>query len=163
MREEKFKDQGVEMLSNYVENIKTNTPNVIATELSFTFQLNETTIVGTIDRLDNESGIVITDYKTSKTSTKAKNSLQLAIYSLYLEQSEHSELKGIPKKSQLYFLRDHEDPIREHSFSSDELRDTEEKILHVSNGIRKKNFKPIKGNHCNWCDYKHLACPVYEE
>ena len=163
VREEKFKDQGVEMLSNYVENIKTNTPNVLATELSFTFQLNETTIVGTIDRLDNESGIVITDYKTSKTSTKAKNSLQLAIYSLYLEQSEDLELKGIPKKSQLYFLRDHEDPLKEHSFSSNELRDTEEKILHVSNGIRKKDFKPIKGNHCNWCDYKHLACPVYEE
>ena len=67
------------------------------------------------------------------------------------------------QSSQLYFLRDHEDPIKEHSFSSDELRDTEEKILHVSNGIRKKDFKPIKGNHCNWCDYKHLACPVYEE
>ena len=161
--EEKFKEQGIKMLSNYVENIKTNTPNVIATEMSFTFQLNETTIVGTIDRLDNESGIVITDYKTSKTSTKAKNSLQLAIYSLYLEQSEDLELKGIPKKSQLYFLRDHEDPVKEHSFSSNELRDTEEKILHVSNGIRKKDFKPIKGNHCNWCDYKHLACPVYEE
>ena len=72
VREEKFKDQGVEMLSNYVENIKTNTPNVLATELSFTFQLNETTIVGTIDRLDNESGIVITDYKTSKPQPKLK-------------------------------------------------------------------------------------------
>ena len=35
VREEKFKEQGIKMLSDYVENIKTNTPNVIATELSF--------------------------------------------------------------------------------------------------------------------------------
>ena len=94
VREEKFKEQGIEMLSSYVKNIKTNIPNVIATELKFNFQLNEVTIVGSIDRLDKEDGIIIIDYKTSKSSTKAKNSLQLAIYSLYLEQAEEEELKG---------------------------------------------------------------------
>ena len=54
VREEKFKEQGIEMLSNYVKNIKTDIPNVIATELNFNFQLNEVTIVGSIDRLDKE-------------------------------------------------------------------------------------------------------------
>ena len=55
-----------------------------------------------------------------------------------MNSPEDLELKGIPKKITTLFLRDHEDPLKEHSFSSDELRDTEEKILHVSNGIRKK-------------------------
>ena len=116
-----------------------------------------------IDRLDKEDGIVITDYKTSKSSTKAKTSLQLAIYSLFLEQTEDLVLRGIPEISKLYFLRDFEDPIKEHAFSIDELRDTEQKIIEVSKGIRKKDFNPKKGNHCNWCDYKYLACPVWED
>ena len=60
------------MLSNYVKNLKTDIPNVIATELNFNFQLNEVIIVGSIDRLDKEDdGIIIIDYKTSKSSTKA--------------------------------------------------------------------------------------------
>ena len=163
IREEKFKTQGIEMLTHYVKGIIKSPPNVIATELNFTFQLNDITIAGTIDRLDKEDGIVITDYKTSKSSTKAKTSLQLAIYSLYLEQTEDLILKGIPKISKLYFLRDFEEPIREHAFSFDELRNTEQKIIEVSTGIRKKNFNPKKGNHCNWCDYKYLACPVWED
>ncbi|MDC0165130.1 PD-(D/E)XK nuclease family protein [bacterium] len=163
IREEKFKTQGIEMLTHYVKSIIKSPPNVIATELNFTFQLNDITIAGTIDRLDKEDGIVITDYKTSKSSTKAKTSLQLAIYSLYLEQTEELVLKGIPKISKLYFLRDFEDPIREHAFSFDELRNTEQKIIEVSTGIRKKDFNPKKGNHCNWCDYKYLACPVWED
>jgi DNA helicase-2/ATP-dependent DNA helicase PcrA len=163
IREEKFKTQGIEMLTHYVKSIIKSPPNVIATELNFTFQLNDITIAGTIDRLDKEDGIVITDYKTSKSSTKAKTSLQLAIYSLYLEQTEELVLKGIPKISKLYFLRDFEDPIREHAFSFDELRNTEHKIIEVSTGIRKKDFNPKKGNHCNWCDYKYLACPVWED
>ena len=163
IREEKFKAQGIEMLTHYVTSVIKSPPSVIATELNFTFQLNDITIAGTIDRLDREDGIVITDYKTSKSSTKAKTSLQLAIYSLYLEQTEDLILKGIPKISKLYFLRDFEDPIREHAFSFDELRNTEQKIIEVSTGIRKKDFNPKKGNHCNWCDYKYLACPVWED
>ena len=163
IREEKFKTQGIEMLTHYVKNISKSPPNVIATELNFTFQLNDITIAGTIDRLDKEDGIVITDYKTSKSSTKAKTSLQLAIYSLFLEQTEDLVLRGIPEISKLYFLRDFEDPIKGHAFSIDELRDTEQKIIEVSKGIRKKDFNPKKGNHCNWCDYKYLACPVWED
>ena len=163
IREEKFKTQGIEMLTHYVKSVIKSPPNVIATELNFSFQLNDITIAGTIDRLDKKDGIVITDYKTSKSSTKAKTSLQLAIYSLYLEQTEDSVLRGVPEISKLYFLRNFEDPVKEHAFSFDELRDTEQKIIEVSTGIRKKDFYPKKGNHCNWCDYKYLACPVWED
>ena len=40
--------------------------------------IDNITIVGTIDRIDQhgDDGISITDYKTSKTPTKSKNSLQ---------------------------------------------------------------------------------------
>ena len=81
VREEKFKEQGEEMLANYFDNIKNSPPSVLETEYDFSFQIDNITIVGTIDRIDQhgDDGISITDYKTSKTPTKAKNSLQLSL------------------------------------------------------------------------------------
>ena len=40
--------------------------------------------------------------------------------------------------------------------------DTKEKIIEVAAGIRNKNFSPKTGKHCDWCDYKALACPAWE-
>ena len=165
VREEKFKEQGEEMLANYFDNIKKSPPSVVETEYDFSFQIDNITIVGTIDRIDQngDKGISITDYKTSKTPTKAKNSLQLAIYSLYLEQSQDSMISGSPISSNLYFLRNDDDPISMHTFNAEELESVKDKIVDVSMGIKNKNFKPEKGNHCNWCDYKDLSCPAWED
>ena len=164
VREEKFKSQGEDMLISYCNRIKESPPNVLETEYKFSFQLENITIVGAIDRIDKSGdSISITDYKTSKTSTSAKSNLQLAVYSLYLEQSEDKVISGIPSISKLYFLRNDKDPIREHSFGNDELRSVEEKIFEVADGIKNKKFEPNKGNHCNWCDYKDLSCPIWED
>ena len=164
VREEKFKSQGKDMLSHYYQHTKKTNPDVIETEYSFNFQIENITIVGTIDRIDKskDNNISIIDYKTSKTPTNAKSSLQLAIYSLFLEQSEEKIISGAPISSSLYFLRNNEDPIREHTFNYDELRIVEKKIFQVADGIKNKNFEPIKGHHCNWCDYKDLSCPIWE-
>ena len=164
VREEKFKSQGIYMLNHYCDNIAKTKPNVLETEYSFNFKIDNITIAGTIDRIDKSrnNDINIIDYKTSKTPTSAKSSLQLAIYSLFLEQSEEPTINGIPSSS-LYFLRNVEDPIREHTFSKDELRTVEKKIFEVADGIKRKRFDPKKGNHCNWCDYKNLSCPIWED
>ena len=39
----------------------------------------------------------------------------------------------------------------------------QEKIKTVADGIQKKEFNPKKGRHCEWCDYKFLACHVWED
>ena len=165
VREEKFKSQGMEMLTAYYKNIEKTNPKVLETEYSFNFQIDNISITGAIDRIDKsgDNDISVVDYKTSKTPTSAKSSLQLAVYSLFLEQSEEPTINGIPSSSSLYFLRNEEDPIREHTFSKDELRSVEKKILEVADGIKRKNFAPKKGNHCNWCDYKDLSCPIWED
>lgn len=164
VREEKFKEQGIEILIDYVENIKDNIPNVIRTEEQFNFSLGSITIRGAIDRIDKiGEGVEIIDYKTSKTSSAAKSNLQLAIYSMYLEQLEDPLLGGIPFKSSLYFLRDKEKPIRDHSFTADQIANSKEEIISVAAGIRNKEFKPKTGKHCDWCDYKALACPAWEK
>ena len=165
VREEKFKSQGEKMLFSYYKSIESSPPNVLRTEYEFSFQIDNITIVGTIDRIDkhDDNNISIIDYKTSKTPTSAKSSLQLAVYCLYLEQSNDPLISGIPSSSSLYFLRNDENPLREHTFSGDELRSTKDKIIEVADGIKNKEFDPEKGNHCNWCDYKDLSCPIWED
>jgi DNA helicase-2/ATP-dependent DNA helicase PcrA len=163
VREEKFFDQGQEMLSRYAELINDNPPNVIAREERFSFDLDDITINGAIDRIDkDENGVHIVDYKTSKSSTPAKSNLQLAVYSMYLKQSDSEKFGGIPTSASLHFLRDEEKPIRSHSFTADELEKTEEKINKVAASIRRKEFEVEPGKHCDWCDYKHLICPAWE-
>ena len=164
VREEKFKEQGIEMLTRYQSNVSINPPVVVRTEEQFTFDIGPITIRGAIDRIDKTSeGISILDYKTSKTSSSAKSNLQLAVYSMYLEQLEDDEIGGLPESSKLYFLRDEEEPVRDHSFTSEEIAKTKEKILAVAAGIRKREFSAIKGKHCDWCDYKNLICPAWEQ
>ena len=164
VREEKFKEQGIEMLTRYQSNMSDNPPVVVRTEEQFTFDIGPITIRGAIDRIDKTSeGISILDYKTSKTSTSAKSNLQLAVYSMYLEQLDDDEIGGLPVLSSLYFLRDEEKPARDHSFTSEEIAKTKEKILAVAAGIRKREFTASKGKHCDWCDYKSLICPAWEQ
>ena len=162
-REEKLKEQAVEMLKRYVHNTKQEPPHVLDTELKFSFDLDGIRIVGMIDRIDNSSnGNKVVDYKTSKRSTPAKNSVQLGIYSLYLQQTEDEKLAGIPETATLYFLRDKEQPEHSHTFTETDLDSIREKITGVARGIRARRFAPCSGYHCDWCDYKNLACPAWE-
>ena len=162
-REEKLKEQAVEMLKRYVHNTKQEPPDVLDTELKFSFDLDGIRIVGMIDRIDNSSnGNKVVDYKTSKRSTPAKNSVQLGIYSLYLQQTEDKKLAGIPETATLYFLRDEEQPEHNHTFTETDLNSIREKITDVARGIRARRFEPCSGYHCDWCDYKNLACPAWE-
>jgi len=163
-REEKLKAQAVEMLRRYVNDIGDAAPDVVARELKFVFDLEDVRIQGMIDRIDRTAGgIRVVDYKTSKTVTPAKKSTQLAIYSLYLEACKDDELLGPPDSSTLYYLRDEEQPARDHSFTQEELASTRETITAVAQGVRSGNFTPTTGHHCDWCDYKDLTCPAWEE
>jgi ATP-dependent DNA helicase UvrD/PcrA len=80
---------------------------VAAVERPFAFQIDELTVRGRIDRLDaTPDGAVIIDYKSSdvrdqaKADQKARDSLQLQVYSL-AHQSEHGSL---PHEVRLHFL-----------------------------------------------------------
>ena len=38
-----------------------------------------------------------------------------------------------------------------------------QKIIEVAAGIKRKEFHAKTGKHCDWCDYKNLACPAWEQ
>ena len=163
VREEKFYEQGQEMLSRYARSVINNPPNVLAREERFSFDLDDITINGAIDRIDkDENGIHIVDYKTSKSPSPAKSNLQLAVYCMFLEQSDSEKFGGLPASAALYFLREEEKPVKTHSFTTEELQSTSDNIHKVASGIRRKEFEPKTGKHCDWCDYKHLICPAWE-
>lgn len=144
--------------------ISNDPPNVLKTEEKFAFDIGPITIRGAIDRIDSTpDGVTIMDYKTSKTPSSAKSNLQLAVYSMYLEQLDDSKLGGLPLSASLYFLREEEKPVRSHSFTTDQIGETKEKIIEVAAGIKRKEFHAKTGKHCDWCDYKNLACPAWEQ
>ena len=164
VREEKFKEQGQDILEHYQKLTSIDPPNVIRIEEQFAFEIGPITIRGAKDRIDETTeGLAILDYKTSKTPSSAKSSLQLAVYSMYLEQLDDKQIGGLPVSASLYFLREKDKPIRSHSFTTDQIGETKEKIIEVAAGIRRKEFDAKTGKHCDWCDYKNLACPAWEQ
>ena len=163
-REEKFLEQGESILKEYVKRTDENPPSVISREHPFKFSVdNKIFISGKIERIDEtENGYSVIDYKTSKTPSPAKKNIQLAVYCLYLAQAVEEKIKGIPSSASLYFLRETEEPLFSHSFTNDELNETKNIILDIAEKIRRNLFEPEKGYHCNWCDYKHLLCPLWK-
>jgi len=163
-QETDFKRQGVELLTNYYDYLTKYPVNVIEREFQFSFEIEDIIINGKIDRIDKgEAGYNVIDYKTSKKATKANKNMQLAIYSMYLKQEKQQEFGGLPESAALYFLREFEEPIRAHKFNSTELDEIQENILEVGKSIRNQEFLPCKAFHCDWCDYKNLLCPEWEE
>ena len=162
--EKKYYKEGQNSLHRYWDFLTQNPPVIIGTEKEFQFTIEDITIRGKIDRIDQgKSGLQVLDYKTSKKPQPAKKSLQLAIYSLYLSLTSEEDLQGLPEWAGLYFLREPEDPLKVHTFTEEELSNTQNDIIEVASKIRQKEFAPCKGFHCSWCDYKDLLCPEWEE
>lgn len=163
-QEADFKRQGIELLTNYYDYLTKNPVNIVEREFQFSFAIEDIIINGKIDRIDKgEIGYNVIDYKTSKKATKANKNIQLAIYSMYLQQEKQLEFGGLPESTALYFLREEEEPLRAHKFATTELIEMQENILEVGKNIRQQKFTPCKGFHCDWCDYKNLLCPEWEE
>ena len=163
-QEKEFKLQGNEIFKRYFTSFKESPPNVIAREEKFSFSIDDIKVTGAIDRIDKtESGNHVVDYKTSSTTSSAKSSMQLAIYSMYLEQSDDAKLGGLPESANLYFLREEEKPLKSHHFEPEELLEKEEEIKAVAQGIKNREFSPLTGRHCDWCDYKNFICPAWED
>ena len=163
-QEKEFKTQGEEILKRYFLLNDFKSIDVLACEEKFQFTIDDIKINGAIDRIDKSGNTThVIDYKTSLANSSAKSSIQLAIYSMYLEGLKDKPLGGLPDKASFYFLREKDNPLKSHSFTIDELSDKREEIKTVAVGIRSKNFEPTTGRHCDWCDYKNFICPAWEK
>ncbi len=167
IREKEFKAQAIIILKDYHKSIIANPPDVVATEAPFSFVLEDPAIkiVGKIDRIDSQNDrLNVIDYKTSQSKdSKAKNSLQLALYIEAIKRDAIDDVRGLPGVAKLHYLRHADDPVNSHEFTSVEWVKIEQKIIAVAENIRNNEFDPQPDDHkCNYCDYREFLCPSWE-
>ena len=131
-------------------------PNVLTTEKSFRFMIEDVTIIGRIDRIDQlADGVLVLDYKTGapKSDLDARNSVQLGLYGMAARREGHKV-----EKMAFYNLEDQTlaegDRINENKIHGT--------VLGVASGIRAGDFHPTPGFHCKHCGYNSL-CPATVE
>jgi len=161
LRKEYF-DKGKECLKLFYDNFVEKKPDILminnepALEKVFELKLNGDAFVGAIDRIDKieKNEVEIIDYKTgvAKTSLGTDEKLQLLIYQLAAKKIFNLNAT----KLTYYYL----DDGSTYSFSpkAEEIEKTEEKIREVIKRIKRSNFKPAPGWHCQYCDYRNI-CP----
>ena len=158
------------MLKNYWEYIQINPVGKLYTEHWFSFETDYATLSGKCDRIDlDENGnLSIVDYKTSKlakTERELKKDIQLGIYALFMllngvDTAENENIKKIPDKLSMLFLREDEPEVAV-EFTHSDLDNFEERLRYISDGIRRGEFSACKGKYSEWCDYRDLLCPEF--
>ena len=155
-----FYEKGKIILKKFYDDFKENNPKILfiddepAIEKGFKLKINGNVFVGMIDRMDEiKGGVEIIDYKTGspkKTLTKEEK-LQLMIYALAAKK-----VLGLnPVKLTYYYL----DDCSKASFEvkEDSIEKTEKELREIIEKIKRSNFKPTKGWHCQYCDFKDIC------
>lgn len=143
-----------------VENPETTQPAGIEHELNG--KIGGVTIKGFIDRFSwEETGYVISDYKTGKTPKAAwvqDKFFQLVVYSHLLQSTGVGNVQSV----ELIYLKDGVSFKQE--VTDKMLNDVEKEIVLVKQQIdlscEKEDFKPNKSILCDWCSFRKV-CPAW--
>ena len=148
--------------------------NVVAIEYTFNdLAVNGHTIRGRIDRITKDSsGLVLTDYKTSKTAVsydEARESLQLAIYYRAAQVYDDLRTHGEPARMELVYPGIEKRDWDDGSISADRRvqrpDQAEGALLTLQtylDAAAAEEFSPSPEADCRWCRMKTL-CPRWPE
>ena len=153
--------QGVQQLKDFLAAFRrAPAPQVIHTEEFFDVKVNDVTVVGRIDRIDQlaDGGVVITDYKTGKAQSQedADQSLQLSIYALAAREKWGYRADRLV----LYNLEGNSPVVTRRSDL--ELEAARSRVIEVSASVAAGNFTPKPSFNCRFCAYRSL-CPATEK
>lgn len=137
----------------------------VARELRIQGDFNGTSVVGIIDRLeqDPDGAFVVSDYKTGKAPAakyQEKAFFGLRVYAALIESSD--EYGVAPKKLRLIYLKSRE--ILEMAVEEGHLRGTRSQMSAIARAIEtaveRDNWPPSRGKLCDWCYFKPI-CPAF--
>jgi DNA helicase-2/ATP-dependent DNA helicase PcrA len=155
LHHDEYKNKGREILKAFYKSHINNWPKVRELEKGFNLKIENCTVFGVIDRIDEvDGGIEIIDYKTGNVPSDEKylDKDQLLIYQLAAQEV----LSAKPVLLSYYYL----DENKKISFlgTDNELKAIKEKIIETVEKIKKSDFPP-KPNliNCRNCDFKDIC------
>jgi DNA helicase-2/ATP-dependent DNA helicase PcrA len=154
-----YEKLGEQQLRALLQSQPRGSVDVVAAEVSFTFNLGAQKIKGRIDRVDRieENLVRVIDYKSgaAKTPRYADDSLQLSIYAMGARA-----LGFVPRELVFLNLKGNEQVVTTRSPA--QLERAQQRIEDAARGIAAGDFAPRTGQHCQWCDFQSL-CPATEQ
>lgn len=160
-QQELYENLGVEQLRDFLAAARSiPASQVLHTEESFEIKINDTLVVGRIDRIDQrpDGTVVIVDYKTGKARDQesADESLQLSLYAIAAKEKWGYEVGALT----FYNLEENVPVVTMRSES--ELLAARARVEETAKGIAEGVFDAKPGIHCNFCAYRSL-CPEKEK
>ncbi|MEK9165735.1 MAG: UvrD-helicase domain-containing protein [Patescibacteria group bacterium] len=153
-----FYKAGKKILKKFYEHHQNNWPVPVYLEKPFHVNLNDFIIKGRIDRIDkinDNKGIEIIDYKTSlyKEKLYPDDKTQLLIYQIALENNDPP-----PQKLTYYFLNEKKQGSISFIGDNKEVCKTKKNLIDTITQIKQSDF-PAKPNKftCQFCDFKNIC------
>ncbi|HEY6307258.1 MAG TPA: ATP-dependent DNA helicase [Candidatus Angelobacter sp.] len=154
-----YEKLGAQQLRTLLHSQPRGSVDVVAAEVSFSFNLGAQKIVGRIDRIDRiqENVVRVIDYKSgaAKTQRFADDSLQLSIYAMGARA-----MGFVPRELVFLNLKGNEQVGTTRSPA--QLEKAQQRIEDAARGIAAGAFAPRPGQACQWCDFRRL-CPATEQ
>ncbi len=149
-------ESGKKLLENYYNKHHAEKIKHEALEKWFNIKINGYSFRGKIDRIDRlpEGGVEIIDYKTGEVKPQAdidKDS-QVTLYSMGAK-----EALGLDVKKLSYYYVEKGEKITTTRTERD-IENKKQEVTELITKIKKANFEPKSGMHCDWCEYQGI-CP----
>ncbi len=161
--EQMFAEPAERLVRNYFSLEDPNTASAIGVELRLEASVGDLMLRGIIDRLDldDDGGLVITDYKTGRPPMQDRERQRLEGVHFYPYLCERV-LGRRPSRIQLLYLGE---PLAIVATPSDQsIRGLERRTRAVWTAIeracRREDFRPRPSRLCDWCAFK-AYCPAF--
>lgn len=149
---------GRKILKEFFEQHQNNWPIPLYLEMPFRVSLGQYIIKGRIDRIDkidDNKGIEIIDYKTGsyKDQLYGDDKMQLLIYQIALENNASS-----PQKLTYYFLDDKKQGAVSFIGSQAEIKKIKQELIDIIEQIQHSYFPAALNEFtCKFCDFKNIC------